>query len=203
MFLLQERFKLYHFVLTVGTVGSVFLICQPGFIFVESSTFNTPDKVSAAVLAVISGLFASFASILTRFVKDVASVTIVYVQGVITCILLLALFGYKMPSPSTLYSFGMLVITSVAGGMGRFFVIKALKVETAAIVSATLPVELIFTAIMQIFLIGIVPNALTVFGSGMLFLCVSLLPLHDHVMNFCCKKYGTVTALEQQQLISE
>ena len=142
----------------VGFVG-ILIIVRPGG---DVANFG-------AFLIVISAACFALYQIMTRTVValDPPETTIIYTALVATIVMTFALpFEYKFPVNilDSLLFFGL----GIFGGLGQYFIVKALQYGPASAVSPFYYGDILFAALLGYFIFGAFPDAWTWVGAGII-----------------------------------
>ena len=142
----------------VGFVG-ILIIVRPGG---DVANFG-------AFLIVISAACFALYQIMTRTVValDPPETTIIYTALVATIVMTFALpFEYKIPVSilDSLLFFGL----GIFGGLGQYFIVKALQYGPASAVSPFYYGDILFAALLGYFIFGAFPDAWTWVGAGII-----------------------------------
>ena len=150
--------NLFLIAVLVGFVG-ILIIVRPGG---DVANFG-------AFLIVISAACFALYQIMTRTVValDPPETTIIYTALVATIVMTFMLpFEYKFPVSilDSLLFFGL----GIFGGLGQYFIVKALQYGPASAVSPFYYGDILFAALLGYFIFGAFPDAWTWVGAGII-----------------------------------
>ncbi|CAM1327587.1 Uncharacterised protein g9536 [Pycnogonum litorale] len=187
-FWLKERIGLYDVCLILPIICGVFIICQPQFIFGSEITYFGTDRNIGYLLAVLVAFTVAIGNCIVRKLSEFDSYVVSSLQSTAAVLTILIVGSMKMNPPKFHYEWAYLFIGSICGALGRIFATIAYSLVNAAYVSAVATSETVITSMLQIAIMGIIPNYLTIIGSVMVVTCVILMSLKVTVLN-CFRKY--------------
>lgn len=200
---LKEKCSFFQTVVILFILLAVFLICQPEFAFGIISDVTPMDRLIGTLLAFSCGVCVTLAHALIRYVKHLPLSVVSFAQGVLITLVYLLIFRENIRTPTTSAAIFSLVYCSVTGAAGRLFSAAALQHEAATVVSAIFPFELLVVAVLQIFVLGIIPNALTLVGAFLLVTCIILLSFKKQIEARLTLLCGKSTVDEENLLIEQ
>ncbi|CAM1318275.1 Uncharacterised protein g6910 [Pycnogonum litorale] len=178
---LKEAVTVYDLSCVTIIIGGVVLVVQPEFIF-DSTVSNVPiDRLWGCGLAVLSALTCACIGIIVRFFKEVNCMLVLFIQGTTATVLLLCFYSDKMTLPTTAYQITMIVCVSIIVLFGRLSSNVAYQNEDAGVVGSSETVEIICSAVLQIYIIHEIPNYLTITGTTIMIVSICVLSLKSKI----------------------
>ncbi|XP_071824050.1 solute carrier family 35 member G1-like [Apostichopus japonicus] len=176
--LLKQSLRLLDLLFTILCIAGVVLIARPSFIFPASSQNDEFDSYGL-LFAIGAACFIGFAITAGRKLQEMGIhvLCILFANALLTFLLnaiICSILGvWSAPSPSYYWAI------SLAPGVFDFFaqicVFLAVKMERAVMVTIILTSEIVFTFIMQIFIIKIIPHWYSAIGSFCILLsCIGM-----------------------------
>ncbi|CAM1294066.1 Uncharacterised protein r2_g331 [Pycnogonum litorale] len=181
---LKERLLAYEIVMVISITAGVVFVCQPEFLFNELSRDNSSGRFIGIVLGICSSLSSSIGNAILRHMKETPLSVFNYVLGIIGAAMTVIFLTGNLKTPTTIFGIMCLISSGVIGCAGRCLLQYALKIEQATLVVAILPIELVFSALIQSVFLGIVPNILSISGSVLIITSVILLSLKSYILNY-------------------
>lgn len=173
---LKESVSKFDLLATLLSLGGVVLIGRPTFLFGSLGKSSSSKQVwFPTLLAVIGSFCAACAIVLTRKVSQELPVRVVvlYATMVATIICLSASLifgGFKYPDCGT-HDAVYIIVAAVLGYSGQLIVTKALSTEKASIISLVRTIGIAFSFLLQLTVLGVVPNGLSIGGAFLVLLC--------------------------------
>ena len=173
---LKETVTKFDLIATVLSLGGVVLIGRPTFLFGSLGKSSSSKQVwFPTLLAAVGALCAACAIVLTRKVSQEmpGRVVVFYSTMVGVTISFLALLisgGFKFPDCRT-YDAYYVIVSGVIGYSGQLIVTKALSLEKASIISLVRTVGIVFSFVLQLVVLGVAPNGLSIGGAFLVLLC--------------------------------
>ncbi|KAG1684342.1 putative transport protein [Nymphon striatum] len=180
-FVLKEKFGKFEVIVTVAMFTGIIMVCQPQFIFGHGeSGYN---ELIGIGLSVASTIMISIVDCMCRMLKLSDGMFLSLIQAMGAVLFTLVALGFRMTQMPTLYQWIYIFGAGLAGVTGRISVTFAMKFEKASYISSVVAVEVILTVILQIFILGIYPNTLSISGSVLVASCIVLLSFRVQVVD--------------------
>ena len=173
---LKETVSKFDLIATLLSLGGVVLIGRPTFLFGSLGKSSSSKQVwYPTVLAVIGAFCGACTIVLIRKVcQAIPGRVVVFYSAVIGLVVSLVgsliAGGFKYPDCGT---HDVLYIISVGfiGYTVQLILAKALSLEKASIISLVCTVEIAFSFLFQLLVLGVTPNALSIGGAFLVLLC--------------------------------
>ena len=171
---LKESVTKFDLIATLLSLGGVVLIGRPTFLF-GSLGKSSKQVWFPTLLAVIGAFCAACAIVLTRKVsQQVPARVVVFYSALIGSIISLSASlisgGFKYPDCGT-HDAVYIIVAGVLGYSAQLTVTKALSLEKASIVSLVRTVGIVFSFLLQLTVLGVAPNWLSIGGAFLVLLC--------------------------------
>lgn len=173
---LKESVSKFDLLATLLSLGGVVLIARPTFLFGSQGKGSSSKQVwFPTLLAVIGSFCAACAIVLTRKVSQELPVRVVVLYptmvGTLLCLSASLIFGgFKYPDCGTCDAV-YIIVAAVLGYTGQLIVTKALSMEKASIISLVRTIRIAFSFLLQLTVLGVAPNALSIGGAFLVLLC--------------------------------
>ena len=174
---LKESMTKFDLIVTLLSLAGVVLIARPTFLFGSRLGESSGSKQVwfPALMAVLSAIFSACSFVLVRKIaKEVGTRVVVFYFAVFGSVISLgaALIsgGFKYPDCGT-YDVLYIIACGFLGYFGQLFSSKALELEKAAVVSLVRTIGIVFSFILQLIVLGVVPNGLSIGGAFLVLLC--------------------------------
>lgn len=174
---LKESVTKFDVIATLLSLAGVVLIARPTFLFGSRLGESSGSKQVwfPALMGVLAAIFAAFSFVLVRKVsKEVGARVVVFYFSVLGSVISLgaALIsgGFKYPDCET-YDVLYIIACGFLGYFGQLFSSKALELEKAAVVSLVRTIGIVFSFILQLIALDVVPTGLSIGGALLVLLC--------------------------------
>lgn len=196
-FALKERLGKYEIFVTFAMLAGIILVTQPGFIFQVGEPGSGSDQLIGIGLSLLGTLMLSVVDCMCRMMKLSDGLFLSLVQAMAAVFFVLAALGFRMTQVPTLYEWVFIVGAGAAGCTGRICVTFAMKYEKASYVSSVVAVEVILTVILQIIILNIYPNWISIIGSLLVASCILLLsfrtPIVERLQQLTSRRKNSTT----------
>ncbi|KAG1653429.1 Solute carrier family 35 member G1 [Nymphon striatum] len=196
---LKEKCRLYQNIVIIIIIISAVLVCQPEFIFEPDPNVDTVRRNIGLALSFASGVFSAISVAIIRNLSHVNISALNFIQGICLSAAFIAFFPNQLIFPTEPVDIIVLMFCATAGATGRLVMTAALQREEATIVNAISPLEMVVTTTLQIFLLNIIPNALTIVGCLMLTTAIMLLALREKVEAFFHRLFHNTNETDEQK----
>ncbi|PIK48534.1 putative solute carrier family 35 member G1 [Apostichopus japonicus] len=176
--LLRQSLRLLDLVFTILCIAGVVLIARPSFIFPASVENDEVDAIGV-LLAIGAACFIGFSITAGRKLQEmrINALCILFVNAFfiffINAIICTVMDVWSAPSPS--YYWGLSLAPGLFSFLAQMCVLFAVKMERAVMVTIILTLGIVFTFIMQIFIIKIIPHWYSAIGSFCILLsCIGM-----------------------------
>ena len=173
---LKEKVTKFDLMAMVLSLGGVVLIGRPSFLFGSIGKSSSSKQVwLPTILALCGACSQAFGIIMTRKIsQELPARVVVFYSGlagtVISLSASLIFGGYKYPDCGTYDTFYIIASASV-GYIAQLIVTKALSMEKASVVSLVRTVGIAFSFILQLTVLHVAPNGLSIGGAFLVLLC--------------------------------
>lgn len=173
---LKETVTKFDLIATVLSLGGVVLIGRPTFLFGSLGKSSSSKQVwFPTLLSAVGALCAACSIVLTRKVSQEMNgrVVVFYstmVGATISFLASLISGGFKYPDCGTHDAY-YIILSGVIGYSAQMMVTKALSLEKAAIISLVRTVGIVFSFVLQLAVLGVAPNGLSIGGAFLVLLC--------------------------------
>ncbi|CAM1294067.1 Uncharacterised protein g911 [Pycnogonum litorale] len=199
---LKERLLAYEIFMVITITSGVILVCQPEFIFGELSSLNNSERSIGIGLAMCTSLASSIGNAIFSHLKEIPLSVFNYILGITCTSMMFVVFTGNLKTPTTTSGVVCLISSGIAACAGRHLLQYALKIEQATLVVAVLPLELVFSAIIQSVFLEIVPNSLAIVGSILIATSIILLSLKNYFLNFANRCKGKQKECDNSEIKS-
>ena len=147
----------------IGAIAVAFI----GALFIIKPTFDI--KVVPYIVGFLSAVFAAAAYTCVRVIgKKEESYTVVFFFSTFSLLVVLPIF-IIVYEKMTMYQFICLILSGVAASLGQFGVTLAYRYAPAKEISIFDYSNIIFSALLSIFLFGVYPDKFSIIGYGIIF----------------------------------
>ncbi|XP_071824049.1 solute carrier family 35 member G1-like [Apostichopus japonicus] len=176
--LLKQSLRLLDLLFIILCIAGVVLIARPSFIFPASVQNDGIDAIGV-LFAIGAACFIGFSITAGRKLQEtgINSLCILFVNAFFMFFInaIICTVMDKWSAPSSSYYWGL----SLAPGFFSFFaqmcLLLAVKMERAVMVTTILTLEILFTFVMQILIINIIPHWYSAIGSFCILLsCIGI-----------------------------
>ena len=168
---LKETYSILDAIFSLVTLGGVFLIAQPPFLFGSDDSVEESSSsiVIGSLLSLLSAFLSAVILILMRklSVYGMPSVVFLTVYSVVgTCFLaMLTSVLNQWTIPGCGVDRIILIGNGILHAISQIIVYIALKTEKASVVSLVHSSEIVFTFVLEYLFFGVIPNYFTVIGA--------------------------------------
>ena len=174
---LKESVSKFDVVAIVLSIGGVVLIARPTFLFGSLGESSSTEQIWVpTLLAVTSAICHACSIVLTRKIsKAVGTRVVVFYVAVVGSVIsfaasLISNSGFKFPDCDT-YDAVYVLAAGALGYSGQLLVTKALTLEKAAIISLVRTTGIAFSFVLQLIVLNIIPDGLSIGGAILVLLC--------------------------------
>lgn len=173
---LKETVGKFDLIATLLSLGGVVLIGRPTFLFGSVGKSSSSKQVwYPTVLAVIGAFCSACTIVLTRKVCQAlpGRVVVFYsavIGSVVSFVGSLIAGGFKYPDCGTHDVLYIIAAGFIAYAV-QLILTKALSLEKASIISLVRTVEIAFSFLLQLIVLGVTPNALSIGGAFLVLFC--------------------------------
>ncbi|KAL9958165.1 hypothetical protein ACROYT_G035141, partial [Oculina patagonica] len=172
---LKESVSKFDVIAMVLSIGGVVLIGRPTFLFGSlDKTSSSKQAWVPTLVAVNAAIFTAISVILTRKMsQEVGTRVVVFYFALVGSIISFAgpwISGFKYPAygtHDTLY----ILASGALSYCGQLIVTKALTMEKALVVSLVHTIGIAFSFILQLIVLDVIPNGLSIGGAILVLLC--------------------------------
>ena len=172
---LKEPVSKFDVIAMVLSIGGVVLIGRPSFLFGSVGKTSGSGEVWVPTLtAVAAAVLAALSAVLTRKMsQEVGPRVVVFYFALVGSIITFAgslISGFKYPDCGThdpIYMIG----AGTIGFFGQILTSKALSLEKASVVSLVRTIGIVFSFILQLIVLDVIPNGLSIGGASLVLLC--------------------------------
>ncbi|XP_078483462.1 solute carrier family 35 member G1-like [Ciona intestinalis] len=167
---LKEKHHPVVIILAIASLGGVFLVARPTFLFGDDGIKADPNQNRAlgVALSVASAFFAAGRFITGRQLKDK-----VHLSQMMTSVCIQALFAFPTYAYITdqgwyipcMYDWGRLIASVLSCALSSYIMALALQLERAGPVSMVYTSLIVFSFILEIVLLKTVPQVTSVIGA--------------------------------------
>ncbi|PIK32970.1 putative solute carrier family 35 member G1 [Apostichopus japonicus] len=176
--LLKQSLRLLDLFFTILCISGVVLIARPSFIFPASVQNDEIDSIGV-LFAIGAACFIGFGFTIGRKLQDMGInvLCIVFANAfflfLINAVICTVMDIWSAPSPS--YYWAISLAPGIFSFLAQMAVLLAVKTERAVMVTIMLTLGIVFTFIMQIFIIKIIPHWYSAIGSFCILLsCIGM-----------------------------
>lgn len=173
---LKESISKFDLIATLLSLGGVVLIGRPTFLFGSLGKSSSSKQVwFPTILAVVGALCAACAIVITRKVsQEVPPRVVVFYSAMVGSVISLSASlisgGYKYPDCGT-HDAVYVIVAGVLGYSAQLVVTKALSLDKASIISLVRTIGIAFSFVLQVTVLGVAPNGLSIGGAFLVLLC--------------------------------
>ena len=172
---LKESVSKFDVLAMILSIGGVLLIGRPKFLFGSVGENSGSKQVWVPTLfAVVAAFSAATSTVLTRKMsQEVGPRVVVFYFAVVGSVISFAgslISGVKYPGCGT-YDSIYVLSTGVLGYFGQVVRSKALTMDKASVIALVGTIGIGFSFILQLVVLDVVPNSLSIGGSILILLC--------------------------------
>ena len=172
---LRESVSKFDLIAMLLSIGGVVLIGRPTFLFGSLGKTSGSEQVWVPTLIALgAAVFTSLALIVVRKIsQEVGTRVVVFYFSLVGSIVSFAgsmISGFKYPDCGTHDSLYILAIGAL-GYSGQLIGTKAVAMEKASVVSLVRTIGIAFSFILQLIVLDVVPNSLSIGGAVLVLLC--------------------------------
>ena len=173
---LKESVSKFDFIATLLGLVGVVLIGRPSFLFGSlGKSFASSNIWLPTVLAVLSAIFFSLAIILVRKMSQEVSTRVVVfyfaLVGSVSSLLVSLISGeFKYPDCGT-HDVVYAIVSGTLGYFTQLLSTKACQLEKASVISLVRTIGIVFSFILQLMFLNVIPNGLSIGGAILILLC--------------------------------
>ena len=172
---LKESVSKFDLIAMLLSIGGVVLIGRPTFLFGSLGKTSSTEQVWVPTLvAVAAAIVTAFSIILTRKMsQEVGTRVVVFYFALVGSFISFAgslISGLKYPDCGTHHSIYALA-AGILGYSGELIATKALAVDKAAIITLVRTTGIAFSFVLQLIVLDVVPNGLSIGGAILVLLC--------------------------------
>ena len=175
IFLKESVSKFDLIAMSLG-LGGVVLIGRPSFLFGSLGKSSTSEKVwLPTILAVLSAIMFAFAIIMVRKMSQEVSTRVVVfyyaLAGSVISLLASLISGeFKYPDCGT-HDVVYAIVSGTLGYFAQLLSTKACQLEKASVISLVRTIGIVFSFILQLIFLNVIPNGLSIGGAILILLC--------------------------------
>ena len=173
---LKESVSKFDLIAMLLGLGGVVLIGRPSFLFGSLGKSSTSEKVwLPTILAVLSAIMFAFAIIMVRKMSQEVSTRVVVfyyalVGSVISLLASLISGEFKYPDCGT-HDVVYAIVSGMLGYFAQLLSTKACQLEKASVISLVRTIGIVFSFILQLMFLNVIPNGLSIGGAILILLC--------------------------------
>ncbi|KAJ8043361.1 Solute carrier family 35 member G1 [Holothuria leucospilota] len=182
--ILEERFTIVEVMLSVVSIGGVFLVAQPPFVFRGETSRNATEgeHFLGAILAFTSAIVTAVSLVLSRLLskRNVHNAVIMFYYAFIAAILCTSLTTllHWWSVPACGWHRILLIAIGILNFVVQALLVEALKLEKPVSVTVILTLNIFFAFLFQFIFLAEVPNILSVTGALVVFIASIGMALH-------------------------
>lgn len=181
---LKELIGIYEvFFITIILTGT-FLVTQPQFLFGSTSANDYHYRYIGILLSFTAAVLSSIMSCIVRSLHTINPYLIAFLQGIGASVTLLIYGSVResvMPSGD---EWLWILLGAVGGALCVMLFTFAYKMEEASLVTAISALETIITVVLQIIVLHVFPNWITVIGAVLTMVGVMALALKKQILGW-------------------
>ncbi|CAM1301509.1 Uncharacterised protein g2987 [Pycnogonum litorale] len=201
-FWLKEPLGFYELFAIILIISGAFMVTKPEFIFGSMSATRYDSAWIGYLISMLSAMCSASASCFMRKLHNADPSFASCFQSIFGTMFLLAVSGYKMKTPRNVHEWMFCGLAATFGGACQFGYAIAYNLEFASTITGIASLELVFTMILQIIFMGIVPDWIIISGCLLIITGVSLLPARATLLRIIrCPNCRNCNRAEDPQIL--
>ena len=172
---LKESVSKFDLIAMLLSLGGVVLIGRPSFLFGSLGKSSTSEKVwLPTILAVLSAIMFAFAIIMVRKMsQEVSTRVVVFYYALVGSVisLLASLISGEFKSDCGTHDVFYAIVSGMLGYFAQLLSTKACQLEKASVISLVRTIGIVFSFILQLIFLNVIPNGLSIGGAILILLC--------------------------------
>lgn len=173
--ILREPCTLFQITTIIVTLIGVVMIARPAFMFPGDESdrhFHRDERVIGTILSFATSLSMAFTYVVMRRLQKTPITTVItyfsffcLCSGGMTAVILNHVKGYQLYVPSGTRDLCLMLLNGLCGAVGQTFLVIALKIEQASLVSLARSFDIVMAFIYQIILLKQAVTIMSVSGA--------------------------------------